>query len=257
MNEGPTLNTTEAPADNIETEQKAEIARHISDMYVRAAAAYLEEEDPLRMRITDYYARPETEQELLHLLGNKNEAQTATYVDAVEDFTGNPSRFIGHMEKAYELQDVHKRRRESDKQDRLATDEEYRLGAYADVLETQVRSAVLAAQKKGYITFQSGFKEKSERDQFMDFHNREVPIPNETLGRLAEQSIEVKVEHFDDRTTLTLHPVGETLIRLAQWEQIWNTLIESLPTADSKTVSNMKSYSEHAYFRAKQDSIRG
>ncbi|MEK7460332.1 MAG: hypothetical protein AAB628_02180 [Patescibacteria group bacterium] len=230
---------------------------HIANMYVQAAERYLEEGDPLRSRIVDYYsARPETEQELLNVLGKKNEEEISKYVLDVEKFTEDQSRFIERMEKLHELQDVHRRRREYMLQDRQTTDEEYELGAYTDVLESQVREAVLGARRKGYLTFQSGFKEKSERDQFIDVYNKNIVIPEETLKYLQEHFIETRIENFDDRTTLTLHPFGNDPVRLAQWKEIWGTLIESLPPADSETVPNMKSNEEHADFRKKQDSLR-
>jgi hypothetical protein len=241
----------------VNIDQLKEYARHVADMYIQTAELYLEEGDPLRSRVVDYYsARPETEQELLNVLGKKNEGEIADYIQALKSFTEDPSRFIERMEKLYELQDVHKRRREIASQDRLATAEEYELGAYADVLESHVRDAVLAARKKGYLTFQSGFREKNERDQFVDFYNKNIVIPEETLKYLREQSIEIKIENFDDRTTLTLHPTGTNPIRLTQWKQIWDTLVESLPLADSETVSDMKLTEEHTDFRRKQDSLR-
>lgn len=241
----------------ITIEQLKESVRHVAGMYIQAAERCLEEGDPLRSRIVDYYSlRPETEQELLNVLSKKSESEIANYIQMVKSFTEDPSRFIERMEKMYELQDVHQRRREFASQDRLATNEEYELGAYADVLEVQVRHSVFTAHKKGYVTFQSGFKEKNERDQFMDFYNRNILLSEEIVKYLREQSIEVRVEKLNDRTTLTLHPTGTDPIRLAQWKEIWDTLIEGLPIADSEMVPNLKSIGEHVEFRRKQDVIR-
>jgi hypothetical protein len=175
----------------------------------------------------------------------------------VADFTNDPSRFIERTEKLYELQDVHRRRKDLAPQDRPATDEEYGLGAYVDVLESHVRGAVLAARAKGYRTFQSGFREKTERDQFMDFHNRNVVVPESAVKYLQGKRIEVRVESFDDRTTLTLHPTGTDSIRLAEWREIWDTVIEALPVADPEVVPNAKLSGEHADFRTKQDLLKG
>ncbi|MFA6297154.1 MAG: hypothetical protein WC629_01190 [Candidatus Paceibacterota bacterium] len=237
--------------------QNQDSVERIADMYVQAAKQYLEEGDSLRSRIIDYYSgRPETEQELMNVLGNKNEEEISDYIQSIKNFTEDPVRFIEQMERLYELQDVHKRRIELALQDRLATYEEYKLGAYADVLESQVKDAVLTAQRKGYLTFQSGFREGNGRDQFMDFYNKNIVIPEETLKYLRDLSIEVRVNSFDDRTTLTLHPVGDNPVRLAQWKEVWDTLVESLPTADSETVQNMKLYKEYVDFRRKQDSLR-
>ncbi len=246
------------PQDNTEAgfDQRRELVKKIIDMYVRAAERYLDEEDPLRARIISYYSeRSETEQELIAVLGKKSDEGQSDYVQDVENFTENPQWFVERMEKLYELQDVHKRRREYMSEDRLATDEEYSLGVYSDTLESQVRDAVFSAYKKGYITFQSGFKEKTDRDQFMDFYNKNISIPADMLTYLQGLSIEVKVEHFDDRTTIALHPTGDGPMRLAQWKEVWDALIESLPPADSEMVPHMKLYEEHRIFQEKQDSF--
>lgn len=250
--EAPPLNIQESNPNRLK-----ESAKLISDMYIEAAENYLEVEDPLKARIINYYStRLETEQELLHVLGKKDENEISTYIQNIRDFTADKTRFIEKMEKLYELQDVHRRRRQYLTEDRIATEEEYKLGAYADVLESQVRDAVLAAQKKGYLTFQSGFKEKNDRDQFMDFYNKNISIPKETLEYLGKRSIEVRIDNFDDRTTLTLHPTGANPIRLSEWKEIWKSLINKLPPADTENVEKMKLPLEHADFRRKQDSIR-
>jgi len=243
-------NKPETTIDKLE-----ESAHHIAGMYIQAAEQYLTEEDPLRSRIIAYYTRPETEQELLNVLG-KNEKEVLAYTQNIKNITENPLRFIEQMEKLYELQDTRNRRRKLVSQDRLATDEEYKLGTYIDVLESHIRDAVIAAQRKGYLTFQSGFKEKSERDQFMDFYNKEIVIPENILKYLQGQSVEIRIENFDDRTTLSLHPKGNDPIRLGKWKEIWDTLIDSLPPANSETVPNMKLYREHSDFRKKQDSLK-
>ncbi len=248
---------------NIQNESEArmrslkETIGRIENMYVQAVELYLEEGDPLRDRILAYYsARPETEQELLTVLGNKNEDEISDYTSAVKGFTEDPTRFIERMEKLYELHSVHERRKDFAIKDRKATDEEYELGVYADVLESQVREAVFAAHKKGYLTFQSGFREKNERDQFMDFYNKNIVIPEKVLKYLQEKSIVAKIENFDDRTTLTLHPIGNSPIRLTEWKEIWNTIAEGLPPADPETVVDMKLYNEQVDFRERQDLLR-
>ena len=183
------------------------------------------------------------------------EDERPSYVDAVKRFTGDKLSFVEQMEKTYEIHDVKKRRKEVDSE-RVATEEEYDLGVYSDFLESQVRSAVLKAYNKGYLTFQSGFKEKNDREQFMDFWNRNINIPKETVSYLRKKDIDIKIEKFDDRTTLTLIPNGYDVIRLSDWKDIWDTLISSLPEADTETVPNMKAYDEHVNFRRNQNRIR-
>jgi vacuolar-type H+-ATPase subunit I/STV1 len=229
----------------------------VANMYIQAAEQYLDEHDSLRDRIVNYYSnRAETQQELQHFLEKKDEEGISTYLQAVEMFTHDPTRFIEQMEKLYELSDTRTRRRKLATEDRIASEEEYKLGAYVDVLESQVRDAVLAAQRKGYRTFQSGFTEKSERGQFMDFYNKNIEVPQQFLEYLRGLSIEARIENFKDRTTLTLHPIGPKPIRLAQWKEIWDIVIASLPQADGKMVENIKTTGEHRVFRKNQDSLR-
>jgi len=234
-----------------------EVARQIADMYLEAAKNYLDEGDLLKIRIANYYSeRPETEQELINVLRKINESEIYDYVLNVKEFTGDPRRFIERMEKLYELQDVHNRRRQLATHDRIATDEEYELGVYADFIESQVRDAIFTLHDKGYRTFQSGFKEKNDRDQFIDFYNKNISVPEETLKYLKEKSVEIKIESFYDRTTLTLHPTRPDAVRLTEWKEIWDTLVKSLPKADNETVSDGKPPLEHLDFRRRQDLLR-
>ena len=233
-----------------------EVVPQITDLFIQAAERHLDKEDPLRSRIIRYYSRPSTKQELFHFLAQRNQEEILSYRDAVRQSANNASTFVERMEKLYELQDTRNRRRELATFSRPATDDEYKLGAYADVLESQVRDAVLAAQKKGYRTFQSGFSEKSDRDQFMDFYNRHLTIPESALNYARARSIQVTVEMLNDRTTLTLHPVGKDPIRLTEWKEIWDTFIQLLPLASPEMVPSMHPTGEHATFRKAQDGLR-
>ena len=236
---------------------KEQLIEEIKDIYIQAAERYLEDGDSLKEHIMDYYKnRPQTDDELTHVLGKKNEQERGSYVQGAKDFVNNMPDFIEKMERFFELQDTRGRRKKLELNSRLATEEEYELGAYTDALESQVRDAVLAARKKRYLTFQSGFSEKDGRGQFMDVYNKNVFIPEATLRHLKEQSIEVRIEHYDDRTTITLHPTGDGPIRLTKWKKIWEDLIRALPPADPGTLPNMKTYGEHIDFRKKQDFLR-
>lgn len=244
-------------AHELGTDFLREKIKCVSDLYIKAAEQYLGEDDLLRKRIVDFYSkRTETEEELLRLLSKKSETEIDNYIQNTKIFTNDPTKFIEGMEKMYTLQDVRRYRREVIDEDYLATEEEYMLGAYAGVLEPQIRDAIFTAQKKGYRTFQSGFKEKNERDQFIDFYNKKIIIPDFTIRYLQEKSIQVKVETFDDRTTLTLHPIGDKPIRLYEWKEVWDRLIDSLPLADPEMVPNMKLPGEHISFRSKQDQLK-
>ncbi len=234
-----------------------ETVEQVKNMYVEAAEKYLDEDDALRKIIIDFYStREETEKELLNYLGKKNNDEIDEYLNAIKDFTDDQTRFVEKMEKMHELQTVHGRRREYNSVDRVASDEEYELGVYADVIEAQVREAVFDLHKKGYVTFQSGFRENSDRDQFMDFRNSNLVIPDKIIEKLKEVSVEIKIEYFDDRTTLTLHPISDKAIRLSEWKEIWNMLVTDLPPADSALAPKAKLVREHSLFREQQDNLR-
>lgn len=234
-----------------------EYIERIKSVYIQAAERYLEEGDPLRSRIVAYYSgRLETENELRYFFDKKSEGELKDYIQEVKEFTGNPARFIERMEKLYELHDVHRLRRELETSSRAPTKEEYELGAYIDVLESQVKNAVLVLQKKGYRTFQSGFREQTMRDQFIDFYTKNIVVPETAQKYLKERGVEVQIESFDDRTTLTLHPVREGAIRLAEWKEMWDTLALALPVAGGETVSGARVTGEHANFRKKHDVLR-
>lgn len=242
--------------DRLEKISLTETVEQVKSMYVEAAEKYLDEDDALRKTIIDFYSiREETGKELLNYLGKKNKDEIDEYLNLVKDFTEDQTRFIEKIEKLNELQTVHGRRREYSSADRVASDEEYELGVYADVIEVQVREAVFDLNRKGYVTFQSGFREKSDRDQFMDFRNSNLVIPDEVIEKLKESSVEIKIEYSHNRTTLTLHPTADRAIRLSEWKEIWNTLVAGLPPADSALVPRETVY-EHRIFREKQDKLR-
>lgn len=252
----------EGVPNNIEKSEREielkELAGRISDLYIQAAETHLPEGDPLRDRILDYYLnRSETENELLVFLENRSEEVISNYIENLEHLNRDGDRFIEQMEKIYELQDVHTRRRESQNSSRLASDEEYELGAYVDVLETQVKDAVLVLQKKGYKTFQSGFREKNPRDQFMDFYNKKIDFPKDLALYLKHKGIDLEIDHYHDRTTLYLHPKRHQAIRLSKWKEIWDHIADSLPQADGEMLEGLRVSGEHQDFRRKQDALRG
>lgn len=250
--EGFSMNNTMENKENGPSIEES--IERIKNACVQAAEQYLENGDVLKEKIIDYYAnRPETDEELRTILGKYEGDNRESYVQSYEEYANNETAFIENMERFFDHVVMYKREKELAVKPEVATEQEYELGEYLDLIEPQVRDAVVNMQKKGYKTFQSGFSEKNRRDQFFDFYNANVEIPEVFIEKLKEKSIEVKVEKQDDRTTVTFHPTTAGAVRLAEWKEIMDAFVEALPDADEEMVPNIKKYSNHTNFRAMQD----
>ncbi len=252
--EGFPTNSLEAKAKPISIEESID---RIKNACVQAAELYFEENDPLREKIIEYYKnRPETNIELGTILGKINEQELQSRVKSYEAYANDRTAFIEEMERFFDRVDMHKREKEIIVSPEVATDEEYELGTYFDSLEPQVQDAVRAIQKKGYETFQSGFSEKNKRDQFFDFYDRNIHIPERFVEKCREKGIEVTIEQFDDRTTVTFHPFNANAVRLSEWKETLDSFAESLPESDKQMAPNMKRYNNYHNFRTEQDNIK-
>lgn len=105
-----------------------------------------------------------------------------------------------------------------------ATPDEYKMGAYVEIIEPQVRDAVLLLRKKGYNTYESGFYGdnlqliSTEEDSFLSYS------PSLNLKKyLKEKNIEIKVEpnsvllYFGDKVNL------ETI------KDVWDRVADDIP----------------------------
>jgi len=243
--------------DSPEKEPIEEAVDRLRDLYVQASLRFLERDDPLRDRIIDYYCdRPQTHDEFVSVVKNKGD-RLDEYISSVESFTNDETQFVEKMQKFFQLRDTRADRRRLDENPPLTTDDEYELGVYADALEPQVRDAVFLAHRKGYKTFQSGFAERSDRNQFLDVYNRNVFISDDTRRNIFEKYfVKIKVENFNDRTTITLIPETSDPVRLTEWKTIWDDLVSQLPEADPELVADQKITGEHNEFRKIQDKLR-
>lgn len=230
----------------------------IKNSCVQAAERYFEDGDPLKDKIIEYYAhRPETDDELKTILGKLNDEDRDSYVKLYEDYINNQTRFTEQMERFFDHVSMFKRKKELIANPEVATDQEYELGTYFDFLEPQVRDAVREMQKKGYMTFRSGFEEdRNKRGQFFDFYDKNIDIPEAFIERLKEKSIEVKVDQFYDRTTVTFHPATADAIRLSEWKDILTDFAESLPSADKEMAPKMTRSESYRDFRDMQDKLK-
>ena len=252
--EGFPQNLSETKEGVISIEQSID---RVKTACVQAAEKYFEDGDPLKKKIIQYYQdRPETDKELETILGKISEEDREKRVESYEAYANNQTVFTEEMERFFDRVGMYKRQKELVVEPEPATEEEYELGTYFDYLEPQVRDAVREMQKKGYQTFQSGFDEKNKRDQFFDFYDRNILVSEAVIKKFKEKSIEVKIQKFDDRTTVTFHPLGSSPVRLAEWKELLEDFAKSLPETDKELVPNVKRYDNYNNFRATQDRIK-
>lgn len=151
-----------------------------------------------------------------------------------------------------------------------ATEEEYRLGTYAESLETQVRDAVMEFLKKGYSPVESGFKDPITGSQYIGFqvsrdmdrgillddlsHNarRELKKP------LDEKLKRIYIQDMDDgeRMRLILVP-KDPILSQKDWREVWG----SVATYASNDINNkseniINNGGQGTEFREKQDKLR-
>ena len=127
------------------------------------------------------------------------------------------------------------------KKNPVPTDIELRIGAFVEMLEPQVREAVITMNQKGYSTESSGFAGAKGNLQVIDGYYRLDPATKE---QLENQGVEMKYGHIHDQvdsdknyTAIQFHPSkpDAELIR-----KKWNEIVKLLPQKDN---SNVVAYS--------------
>ncbi|QQR65296.1 hypothetical protein IPH92_01805 [Candidatus Kaiserbacteria bacterium] len=208
-------NLSEQHEETISKEEMGEIIVEIKKTYEGVVNEILDDGDPLKEKILEYFVnRADVDDEYTYILSNLSDTEKKQYPDSLRNSLSDSGAFINKMERYFSTQAIHESEKQLKEQPRTATPEEYEIGAYADFLEPQVKDAVFALQSKGYKTFQSGYSEKDPKNQFIDFYNADVLIPGDVVEVLRSKGLEVLVENFDDRTTVTLHPTDtKSIIR--------------------------------------------
>lgn len=249
------MEEVEQPEKNLSKEDLEKIIKEIKEAYKQAVEGMLEDGDPLKEKILDYFVnRKEVDNEYNYILSNLADEDKIQYAENIKNSLNDQPAFINKMERYFSVQDIYKREKELAEKPRIATEEEYEIGAYSDLIEPQVRDAVFLVNEKGYKTFQSGFREKDPTNQYIDVYNANVEIPENLKEILTSYGVEVQVENLDDRTTVTLSPKDPSkTIRQETWKKIWDEFSEGLPDADPKLVDNLKEPSLHRDFRKVQD----
>ncbi len=232
--------------------------RDIKDVYQQAVDEMLDDDDPLKQKIIDYFVnRVEVDDEYSYLLSKLSEADRHAYASNLRQSLRDSDVFLSQMERYFATQTIYDTQEELQYHPRLASQEEYDMGVYLELLEPQVKDAMLLLHKKGYKTFQSGHKEREPYNQFVDVYNADVSIPDEVRNRLKQYGVEINVEHFEDRTTITLRPgSNKKYIPQATWKEIWDYVANNLPKAGDELVQQMGEPTMQRDFRRQQDVMR-
>jgi hypothetical protein len=115
--------------------------------------------------------------------------------------------------------------------------DELMIGAYKEVLESQVRDAVIALAHKGYSSFESGFESAVEGSQYMGFNKDStkgrIEVPTELVENLKQEyGVTLSVANKLDRDQLLLTPSippDSKPIDINVWKKIWDKVADKLP----------------------------
>lgn len=111
------------------------------------------------------------------------------------------------------------------------TDTERRIGAYKEMLEPQVREAIVTLVEKGYVTIDSGFSPREIADgvQYIGFQKGMIDdslIPF-ILEKIVDKLITANIEKDERSDYLTLKP--QRFIGLEEWKEIWDSVVLAFP----------------------------
>lgn len=97
-------------------------------------------------------------------------------------------------------------------------------GVYLEVIEPQVRQAVVDLSNKGYVTFESGFYgENIQKIGFTSAQLKEYQPPAELIAKLKEKKVELIIK--PDSIVL----VCNAKYNLNEIKKIWDQVISDLP----------------------------
>jgi len=146
----------------------------------------------------------------------------------------------------------------------VLTETEDRLGAFVEMLEHQVRDAVLEFNRKGYATYSSGFFGKHNEVQAIAGF---FTLDDETKARLATQGVEIEDKKlFKGRFTETIVAFRPQEPDLAKIKEKWDAIASMLPDKGQPALPNFtnasvqfrKTYAPHSpYLEEWQARIMG
>lgn len=140
-------------------------------------------------------------------------------------------------------------RNEQERNDRvrinpLATDEEYRLGRWKELLESQVRSAVLQFERKGYQPYGSGFDDLTKGTESIWFNTEsKINLANieEVLYENLDKDIASKIFRpivHDNGNEFQIEVIPrDRMLPLSDWKMIWDNIAAIAPELPSKSIT--------------------
>jgi len=170
-------------------------------------------------------------------------------VDVFKDRETFSSFVWNHTLRAKEkIEDAPARMKDRLAREPLADSDESNAGIYREALEPQVAEAVFALRKKGYGTFQSGYRDLITGSQFIDFNLEDASVLKNALNAtelelLTNDGLKVVIKEKSDRATLTLIP-NNSRQSPDFWKTTWNRLADKLPDkgVQAKPPTNLGSY---------------
>lgn len=165
---------------------------------------------------------------------------------------------------------------EKDKHDRIvdnpqATDEEYKLGTYAESIESQVRGAVFDLQEKGYFPMESGFLDLVQGSQYIGIAMQEGVNAQDIMDSIVNTSDEdakklfklilktLSVDAMDkhNRIQIVITPKNKEM-SLKDWKTVWYYIAQCIPDIkDSQGKKEINNGLQGVEFREAQDKIKG
>jgi len=252
------VNSETKTPEEIEKEKMKNVTENVQKLYIDLANKHLDEKSPLKAKIIDFYSDfDRLQNELEVAFKGLDEEEISKKIEEVKEKLDDQTFFVEHYQKIFERTEVFNGIKHRMKEDPLSTQEEYDLGVYKEGLESQVRNACFSLQKKGYKTFESGFREKEgNRDQYIGMYNKNINIPKSVIDYFKEKQFEISVIRHDDRTVINIHPENADAITVDKWKIIWDDLAEKLPVTEKEDFSKNKEYLLHTSFRERQDKLR-
>jgi hypothetical protein len=102
------------------------------------------------------------------------------------------------------------------------------MGAFIEMLEPQVRDAVLMFREKGYATESSGFGGRQQSDKQTMTLNGKYTLGHETLNKLTALGVQIRTSAFRGHTLthLRFQPKEADLVNITEQ---WNAIAHLLP----------------------------
>ena len=153
--------------------------------------------------------------------------------------------------------------------DPYASDAEYKLGAYKESLESQVREAVFILQSKGYAPMESGFYDAVTGTQYIGITKTEG-VSREVIRKaiftyhtpqqdslITNWLSKIRIVEHKDRVQIFFTPIDAKL-SLDSWRPVLNNIAGILPDlhVESQDVANSNNFEFGVRFREAQDKIK-